>query len=179
MTDQDREGPEKGSMTDGSARSDDRDLAGEPGAETQGPREAGESGQEEAPTLVHPRRVLSHPVKVLLVIGGFVSFIVGIIGLLIPVFPTSPFIILAAALFFRGSDRWYEWILNHRWFGRYVRDYRERGGMARIPKYSFLATVWIAVGVSTVVVLDDLWPRIFLLAFGAALSTWVLRLKTL
>lgn len=117
--------------------------------------------------------------KKFLVVSGFISFVVGIIGLLVPVFPTSPFIILAAALFFRGSDRWYHWILNHRWFGRHVRDYRERGGMARGPKYLLLATVWIAVGVSTIVVLDVLWQRLLLLAFGAALSIWVLRLKTL
>lgn len=128
---------------------------------------------------VHPRREFSRPVKILLVTGGFISFTVGIIGLLIPVFPTSPFVILAAALFFEGSDRWYNWILHHRWFGQYVRDYRERGGMRRVPKYLFLLTVWTAVGVSTVVALDALWHRIFLLAFGAALSLWVLRLKTL
>jgi uncharacterized membrane protein YbaN (DUF454 family) len=128
---------------------------------------------------IHPRREFSRPVKILLVTGGFISFAVGVIGLLIPVFPTSPFIILAAALFFEGSDRWYNWILHHRWFGPYVRDYRERGGMRRVPKYLFLLTVWVAVGVSTVVALEVPWQRVLLLAFGAALSTWVLRLKTL
>jgi len=156
-----------------------RNPRGGPGSEDPGVSEEEEPVEPATPKLAHPRRELSHPIKILLVTGGFIAFIVGIIGLLIPVFPTSPFIILAAALFFRGSDRWYEWILNHRWFGRYVRDYRERNGMARVPKYLFLTTVWTAVGVSTVVVLDGLWPRIFLLAFGAALSAWVLRLKTL
>jgi len=141
--------------------------------------ESRENGGGEPSHAASPRRELSHPVKILLVTGGFISFIIGVIGLLVPVFPTSPFIILAAALWFRGSDRWYNWILNHRWFGKYVRDYRERGGMRRGPKYLLLATVWIAVGVSTVVVLETLWHRIVLLAFGAVLSAWVLRLKTL
>jgi len=150
---------------------------GEPNTNENG--EAGDRSPGQGPHEAHPRRELSYPVKVLLVTGGFISFIVGVIGLLIPVFPTSPFIILAAALWFRGSDRWYNWILNHRWFGKYVRDYRERGGMRRVPKYLFLLTVWVAVGVSTVVALDALWHRILLLAFGAVLSTWVLRLKTL
>ena len=139
----------------------------------------GEHPNGSPPREIHPRREFSRPVKILLVTGGFISFTVGVIGLLIPVFPTSPFIILAAALFFEGSDRWYNWILHHRWFGSYVRDYRERGGMRRVPKYLFLLTVWVAVGVSTVVALEAPWHRVLLLAFGAALSTWVLRLKTL
>lgn len=179
MTEEGGKGQDRGHEKNGATRKKGRPGPRDGGPGDQGFPSGGESGEEGTPSPVHSRRELSHPVKILLVTGGFIAFIVGIIGLLIPVFPTSPFIILAAALFFRGSDRWYEWILNHRWFGKYVRDYRERGGMARVPKYLFLATVWIAVGVSTVVALDGLWPRIFLLAFGGALSAWVLRLKTL
>lgn len=56
---------------------------------------------------------------------GFVSVILGIIGIFLPVLPTTPFLLLAAAMFFRGSPRAYRWLMNHPRLGPYIKSFRE------------------------------------------------------
>ena len=64
---------------------------------------------------------------------GFLSMVVGIIGIVIPGLPTTPLMILAAACFAKSSQKFYDWIINNRLFGEHVKNYREGKG---IPKKS-------------------------------------------
>lgn len=66
---------------------------------------------------------------------GFVFFALGIIGVLLPVMPTAPFVLLAAACWARGSKRFYQWLINHKYFGKYVRDWEERRAVPRKGKW--------------------------------------------
>ena len=54
-----------------------------------------------------------------------ISLALGILGIFLPLLPTTPFLLLTAALYFKGSFRLYNWLLNHRYFGPYIRNYRE------------------------------------------------------
>ena len=56
---------------------------------------------------------------------GFLSLILGVIGIFLPVLPTTPFLLLSAALFFRSSPRAYDWLLTHKYLGPYIRSFRE------------------------------------------------------
>lgn len=80
------------------------------------------------------------------VILGWVFFILGIIGAVLPVMPTAPFILLAAACWARSSRRFHFWLINHRLFGKYVRDWEERRAVPRYAK--FLATIMMAISTS-------------------------------
>jgi len=82
---------------------------------------------EEAEAEAQRLMVRSPAVRRLLFAGGAVSLIVGLIGLLIPVFPTSPFLLITGALWARSSKRFYVWLLTHRWLGPPVADFRRRG----------------------------------------------------
>jgi len=62
--------------------------------------------------------------RVLIVAGTFFVGL-GIVGIFIPILPTTPFLLLAAACYARSSERFYNWLLNHRWFAKYIRPYRE------------------------------------------------------
>ena len=53
----------------------------------------------------------------------------GIAGIFLPLLPTTPFLLLAAACYVRSSPRLYRWLMNHRWTGEYIRDYREKRGL--------------------------------------------------
>lgn len=73
-----------------------------------------------------------------LVLGlGFVAL--GVIGAFLPVLPTTPFLILAAACFARSSTRLENWLLDHKRFGPLLRDWRARGAIPRRAKFASLA----------------------------------------
>lgn len=66
---------------------------------------------------------------------GFLFFILGVIGAVLPVMPTAPFILLAAACWARGSKRFYLWLINHGYMGKYVRDWEDRRAVPRQAKW--------------------------------------------
>lgn len=72
------------------------------------------------PSLTSPRRWL----RVLWLVAGFVALATGIVGAFLPLLPTTPFVLLAAWCFSRGSARWEHWLLTHRRWGPMVRDWR-------------------------------------------------------
>ena len=74
--------------------------------------------------------------KNLLIAAGTLCVVLGVIGMFIPVLPTTPFLLLAAVCYGRSSKRFYHWLLTNRWFGEYIRNYRE-GGDAIASKNSF------------------------------------------
>jgi uncharacterized membrane protein YbaN (DUF454 family) len=60
-----------------------------------------------------------------LIVLGSASVGLGFIGVFVPLLPTTPFLLLAAACYFKSSEKFYNWLINHRWFGPYLRNYRE------------------------------------------------------
>ena len=67
---------------------------------------------------------------------GFLSLALGVAGIFLPVLPTTPFLLLSAALFFRSSPRAYQWLLNHKLLGPYIRDFRESRAILCVPRFS-------------------------------------------
>lgn len=74
---------------------------------------------------------------------GWIFFILGIIGILLPVMPTAPFILLAAGCWARSSRRFHFWLINHKYFGKYVRDWEENHAVPRYAKW--LASIMMAI----------------------------------
>jgi len=72
----------------------------------------------------------------LLIIAGTISTAIGIIGIFVPILPTTPFLLLAAACYLRSSPRFYHWLVNNRFFGIYVRNYLQGRGMPLKKRYS-------------------------------------------
>ncbi|PNK61887.1 DUF454 domain-containing protein [Psychrobacter sp. FDAARGOS_221] len=66
---------------------------------------------------------------------GFLFFGLGVIGAVLPVMPTAPFVLLAAACWARGSKRFYLWLINHQYMGKYVRDWEQRRAVPRRGKW--------------------------------------------
>lgn len=88
----------------------------------------------------------SPTVRWLFLILGWLFFILGIIGAVLPVMPTAPFILLAAGCWARSSRRFHFWLINHRFFGKFVRDWEERHAVPRYGKW--LATIMMAISTS-------------------------------
>jgi uncharacterized membrane protein YbaN (DUF454 family) len=87
--------------------------------------------------------------RTLYLIGGFVALGLGGLGVILPLLPTVPFIILAAFCFARSNERLERWLVEHPVFGKHIRDWRERGAISRKGKQAAL----MAFAVSAVIAL--------------------------
>lgn len=115
--------------------------------------------------------------KWLLLSAGILAVGLGVVGAFVPLLPTTPFLLLAAACFARSSDRHYEWLLNHRWMGAYVRNYREHKATTRRVKVVTLALLWGSIGYAAIVVADGWVVRALLLSVAAGVTIHVLSLR--
>jgi len=115
----------------------------------------------------------------LLMIIGLMAVGLGILGIFLPLLPTTPFLLLAAACFIRSSDRLYQWLLRNRWFGPYIRDYREHRGIPRRAKVIALILLWTTMTYSVLVWVDFWVPRAFLLLIACGVSVYLVRMKTI
>jgi uncharacterized membrane protein YbaN (DUF454 family) len=114
----------------------------------------------------------------LLLIGGVASVVVGIIGIFVPVLPTTPFLLLAAFCFIRSSDRLYGWLLNNRFLGEYVRNYIEKRGMPLRLKIATILLLWISIGLSITLGVHHIALRLLLACIAIGVTIHILLIKT-
>lgn len=122
--------------------------------------------------------VESKIMKNLLVVAGTLSLIIGVIALIVPVFPTSPFVILAALCYLKSSDDLYEWLINHKYLGKYVYNYVTYRAISSKGRFWSLAALWFSLCVSGYFI-ANIYARLFLLVFGVMYSAHLIRLNTL
>jgi uncharacterized protein len=117
--------------------------------------------------------------KKLLVVLGFISLTLGVIGIVIPLLPTTPFLLLAAACFLKGSDRVYQWLMNHKLFGEYIRNFREHKAIPLRTKIFAISLLWITILFSIFYVVESIYLRLLLAAIAIAVTAHILNFKTL
>lgn len=88
--------------------------------------------------------------NIFFVISGTVLISLGIIGIFVPGLPTTPFILLAAACYLRGSDKLYQALIKDKRIGKYIMIYREKGGMTIQTKFFSISIMWIMILVSVI-----------------------------
>jgi len=99
--------------------------------------------------------------RILLISGGTISLLLGLIGIFIPVLPTTPFVILSAGLYVRSSPALYNKIMTSRLTSRYLTN--EAGRKAGI---SALVIMWTMIGLTAIFIVDSTWLRILLVFAG-------------
>jgi len=113
------------------------------------------------------------------IILGIAAFSVGIIGVFIPFLPTTPFLLLAAGFFLKGSDHLYQWLINHKVFGEYIRNFREHKAIPKKTKILAVSTLWATIFTSIFFFTESLALRGLLFGIGAAVTIHILHYKTL
>lgn len=117
--------------------------------------------------------------KYLMISGGVISLALGLIGIPVPMLPTTPFLLLSAYLFARSSESHYNWLINHRFLGKYVRDYREKRGIPLKVKIGSISLLWATILFSAFYVVDLLWVRILLIVIATGVTSHILCLRTI
>jgi len=124
-------------------------------------------------------------VRALWFIAGTICVALGAIGIVLPILPTTPFLLAAAACYYKSSEKMHRWLLNNKWFGEYIRNYTEGKGLPMKTKIAALSLLWITIVFSTVFMLDRLLPaqlvlpmQLIMVAVAVVVSIHILRLPT-
>lgn len=117
--------------------------------------------------------------KIVMTIFGTLFLVLGIVGIFVPVLPTTPFLLLAAALYFRSSPRLYDWLMKHKRLGPYIRNFREFRAIPLRVKIISVSLVWLTLLYSSFFIVTAWWLRILLLVLAAILTWHILSYKTL
>ena len=112
-----------------------------------------------------------------LLFAGTLCLGLGLFGILVPVLPTTPFLLLAAAGYARGSQRFYCWLMTNRLFGAYIRSYREGRGIPLRVRALTITMLWLTIGLTALFFVNETWMRILLLFIAAAVTVHVASLR--
>ncbi len=116
--------------------------------------------------------------RTLIITGGIVSVGLGIIGIFIPVLPTTPFLLLAAYCFSKSSEKFHSRLLTNKWTGRYISNYLEGRGIAVRDKLVTLIFLWLMMAYSAIFVVDQLFFKILLFVIAVVVTIHLLTRKT-
>jgi hypothetical protein len=112
---------------------------------------------------------MKHAWKYICLALGTLSLVLGIIGIFIPMWPTTPFLLLAAACFVRSSERLYTWLVEHEHLGCYVRDYMSGRGIPLRAKRIALGTMWVTSQASWMIIMAHVGVRPWTIGFAVLL----------
>ena len=112
------------------------------------------------------------------IFAGSVFLALGIIGIFLPLLPTTPFLLIAAACYARSSQKFYNWLINNKLLGKYIRNYRDGNGMPLNAKMSTISLLWITIGCSALFAVDALFVRIVLILIATGVTIYVLSVRT-
>lgn len=116
--------------------------------------------------------------RLLWTVAGTLSLAVGVVGIILPVLPTTPFVLIAAACYLRGSKKMYDKLVKNRYFGGYLRDYMEGRGVSKRATVVSITSLWILILLSAVFATNDLIIRVVLIVVATAVTIHLLRLRT-
>lgn len=117
--------------------------------------------------------------KIIYAILGLISLGVGIIGVFLPLLPTTPFLLLSAALFARSSTRLYNWLLNHKILGAFIRNYREDKSVTVRVKVIAISMLWATMLFSIFLVVNEKWwLQVMLGTIATGVTIFIMSLKT-
>jgi uncharacterized membrane protein YbaN (DUF454 family) len=122
---------------------------------------------------------MSKPTRALLVAAGLACVGLGFAGIFVPLLPTTPFLLLAAACFLRSSERFYRWLMGNRYVGNYLRNYMEHRATTMATKVGSITTLWCCLGFAGYFFTES-WPvRAILLTVGIGVTIHLAGLRTI
>ncbi len=116
--------------------------------------------------------------KILLVCCGSLTLALGVIGIFIPVLPTTPFLLLASFCYLKSSKRLYAWLMNHKVLGEYIDNYLTHKAIRKDAKIVTMILLWLSLGL-TIILSASIHLKLALAVVGIGVSIHILKLKTI
>ena len=117
-------------------------------------------------------------VRVAFLVLGSIALVLGLIGIFLPLLPTTPFVLLAAACYARGSRRFYDWLLANRTFGPIILEWERHRSIPYRTKITAIVLMSTTLAISITFFVQPLWLKGALAAMGAALAVWMYRIPS-
>lgn len=99
----------------------------------------------------------------------------GVLGMFLPLLPTTPFLLLAAACYARSSQRFHTWLLTNRLCGEYIRNYHQANGIPLKQLAVILTTLWLTIGATAIFFATAWWARLILLCVAVGVTIHLVR----
>ena len=138
-----------------------------------------------ASTNIETKSVTQNVAKALWFTLGTICLFAGAIGMVVPLLPTTPFLLASAGCFCKCSSRMHNWLMNNKYFGEYLKNYREGKGLPVKTKIFTLAFLWVTIGISTVFLLNRILSiqlvlpmQLVMTAVAIGVSIHILKLPT-
>jgi len=116
--------------------------------------------------------------RLLLTSAGLLFTGLGILGIFVPLLPTTPFLLLAAACFARSSDRFYRWLLEHRYLGPIVSGYMDGSGIPARAKRTAITLVWLTLCPGAFLLVSQTWLKVLLILLAISITWYLASLPT-
>ena len=117
--------------------------------------------------------------KYLLIILGSICLVLGVIGIFLPLLPTTPFLLLTAALYVRSSDKLYQWLIRQKYLGNYIRNFREHRAIPLHAKILSISMVWITLVYCAITISEHIAIKALFIVLAASVTWHILTYKTL
>lgn len=116
--------------------------------------------------------------KYVYIVLGSICLALGVIGIFLPVLPTTPFLLLTSFFYLRGSEKLHSWLIHNKTFGEYLYNYLTYKAIKKSTKVSALIFLWITLGIS-ILMIERVYIKIFLILVGIGVSIHIVMLKTI
>lgn len=125
------------------------------------------------------KRVNNEILRWILIGCGWFCIVCGVVGIFLPLVPTVPFLLLAAACFARSSEYFHTWLVEHNQLGPLFRDYLNSGGIPLKAKVMAICMVWVSLSASAFLFVQVVWVRALLMFIAVGISLYLLGLPTI
>ena len=109
---------------------------------------------------------------------GTLSLVIGVIGIFVPLLPTTPLLLLSAYCYLKSSEKLYNRLMNSNHLGKYIKNYMEHRSVTKKAKYITLIILWVSLAASIIIV-NIFYVRLLLLIVGIVVSIHLILLRTL
>jgi uncharacterized membrane protein YbaN (DUF454 family) len=117
--------------------------------------------------------------KIFFIVIGTLSLGLGILGIFLPLLPTTPFLLLTAACYANSSENLLKKLLDNRYIGKYIIDYQKNKGIRKSVKIYVLSLLWATITVSIICFTGSIWIQILLGCVAVGVTIHISTFKTL